>query len=386
MQGKGKYRTASGDTYEGIFKKGAFTGEGVFTSIDGYQYKGQFENWQLNGEGSYTKPDGLSYQGEFKDHQYHGKGTLRNADGNVLVGTFDSGLLHGEAVITYAKPINGVSKKEGVWVYGQFQGPNRDDKNKRKRALVEKALYEQSAVLKNALNDVKQGQKNTVEMYFLGLGGDGSQRVFKREINFVKNKVDTLFDVKGKSISLLNTLYPEGLPLATRYSFKMALNEMALKMNKNEDILFLYLSSHGSLKFSLSIKQPGLSLDDLSLDDVKNGLKESAIKWKIIIVSACYSGGFADALKDDNTLVITAAAKDKTSFGCSDDSDLTYFAKAFFRDSLTQETSFYEAFVKADKLIQKWEVDEKIEEISNPQFEMGDAMRAYLKRYRKSLN
>ena len=43
-------------------------------------------------------------------------------------------------------------------------------------------------------------------------------------------------------------------------------------------------------------------------------------------------------------MLITAAAADKTSFGCSDDRDLTYFGEAFYRDALPKAKNLQEAF------------------------------------------
>ena len=63
-------------------------------------------------------------------------------------------------------------------------------------------------------------------------------------------------------------------------------------------------------------------------------LEEAKIPWKVIVVSACYAGGFIDALRDEHTIVLAAAAQDRTSFGCADDRDLTYFGEAFYRDAL----------------------------------------------------
>jgi hypothetical protein len=50
---------------------------------------------------------------------------------------------------------------------------------------------------------------------------------------------------------------------------------------------------------------------------------------KVIVVSACYSGGFIDPLQDDRALVITASRPDRRSFGCADESYFTYFGRAF---------------------------------------------------------
>ena len=62
-------------------------------------------------------------------------------------------------------------------------------------------------------------------------------------------------------------------------------------------------------------------------------LRESGIKWRVLVVSACYSGTFAEPLADDSSIVITAAADNRKSFGCDDKRQLTYFGEAFYRDA-----------------------------------------------------
>ena len=71
----------------------------------------------------------------------------------------------------------------------------------------------------------------------------------------------------------------------------------------------------------------------------------------MVVVSACYSGRFVEPLRDENTIVITAAAPDRTSFGCEAGRDFTYFGEAFFRDALARTASFTEAFEIARQLV-----------------------------------
>ena len=60
-------------------------------------------------------------------------------------------------------------------------------------------------------------------------------------------------------------------------------------------------------------------------------LDESHIRWRVIIVSACYSGIFIPVLKNDSTLIMTAADSRHSSFGCDDTRDLTYFGEALLQ-------------------------------------------------------
>ena len=73
-----------------------------------------------------------------------------------------------------------------------------------------------------------------------------------------------------------------------------------------------------------------------------------------MVISACYSGGFLDALKDEDTLMITAARHDRQSFGCADENEFTYFGRAYFEEALPQASWFQEAFRKAEAIAAKW--------------------------------
>jgi Peptidase C13 family len=90
-------------------------------------------------------------------------------------------------------------------------------------------------------------------------------------------------------------------------------------------------------------------------------------------VSACYAGTFIEPLKDENTIVITASAADRTSFGCSDDNDLTYFGEAFYRDALPNAASLIAAFEAARVAIHERETNEGATP-SNPQAHFGKAI------------
>src|SRR5207344_2149888 len=112
------------------------------------------------------------------------------------------------------------------------------------------------------------------------------------------------------------------------------LARVAEVMDPDEDILFLFLTSHGSKDHHFTLEFGRMAFKTLDPPTLRRLLDESGIKRRVIVVSACYSGGFIDALKDDNSLVITAAAADRSSFGCSDKADFTYFGKAYFDEAL----------------------------------------------------
>jgi hypothetical protein len=51
----------------------------------------------------------------------------------------------------------------------------------------------------------------------------------------------------------------------------------------------------------------------------------------VVVMSACFSGQFVPALEQANRVVITAARPDRTSFGCGELDQYTYFDDCFLR-------------------------------------------------------
>ena len=90
-------------------------------------------------------------------------------------------------------------------------------------------------------------------------------------------------------------------------------------------------------------------------------------------------------LRDDSTMVITAARSDRTSFGCGSDSQITWFGKAFLADALNETTSFLEAFEKAKGYVVEWEVREHEAQSSEPQIASSRSIEAKLEKWSRGL-
>jgi hypothetical protein len=147
----------------------------------------------------------------------------------------------------------------------------------------------------------------------------------------------------------------------------------------------LYMTSHGSEdhEFSLSLWPLGFARMDPAV--LKSLLDESGIRNRVVIVSACYSGGFVEPLKGPDTLVITAAAADRTSFGCSNEAEWTYFGKAYFDEALRGTHSFTKAFQAAQPRIAKRETQDGFDP-SNPQISVGERIAARLDELERQLD
>ena len=84
-------------------------------------------------------------------------------------------------------------------------------------------------------------------------------------------------------------------------------------------------------------------------------------------------------------VVITAAAADRTSFGCSNEADFTYFGDAYFRIALEKPRSFIDAFPAARKEIERREKEEG-QDPSKPQRYVGKNIVKALQRLQQSID
>lgn len=245
---------------------------------------------------------------------------------------------------------------------------------------AEGLLFDQPARIDASIAAVAPSSDGVSDVFFVGFAGYGEERVFAEEIRLAEEVVADRYGAEGRSVLLVNDRRDlDSTPLATAVSLEYALRALAKRMNVDEDILFLALSSHGT-EGSLAVSHGPMMLQNLTDEVLADALRSSGIRWRVIVISACHSGSFIDALRGPETIVITAAAADRTSFGCSDERELTYFGEAFYRDALPAAASLREAFYTATASIARREQREEIR-ASKPQAHFGEAMERRLADY-----
>lgn len=319
LNGKGRYENADGDVWIGDFKDGALTGKGELIGADGSHYRGMFNEWRFNGPGHLNMTDGSLYVGDFVADTYQGKGTLTFSDG---------------------------SSESGVWTNGQRV---RDAKGGLLPDPLELGLLKQGELLKQALDAVPPSTP-AIELYSLVLAGDGKQSVFMREADYVSDMLTSRFGSRGQVTLVNHRDHLMDRPLATRENLHRAAKTLAERTGP-EDLVFIYLTSHGTQDHELVLDQPRLELADLPADELAAALEPLKDRDKIIVISSCYSGGFIPALKDERTLIMTASRTDRVSFGCSEEADFTYFGNALFAQALNQTDDLQRAFKLAKEAI-----------------------------------
>jgi len=247
-------------------------------------------------------------------------------------------------------------------------------------ALADETLFhQQGELIERGLQAIERGRQGVPEYFFVGFAPDGSQDVFLREMRFVKNMFDARFGAPGRSVALVSgDAALREFPIATQTNLRRVLARVGERMNADEDVLFLFVSAHGDRRHDLSAWQPPLEQVPLNPTSLARMLQDSGVKWKVVVVSACYAGGFIEPLRDPHTMVIAASAADRQSFGCENGRDFTYFGEAFFRDALAQTRSVADAFEKAREIVARREAAEK-KLPSQPQIAVGERIADRLK-------
>lgn len=257
--------------------------------------------------------------------------------------------------------------------------------------IDEDSFYAQPTLLTNALSAISRGNLGVSEWYFMGVAGYANQDVFAKEVSSTLQLFDTRFGTLGRSVVLINNTHTwQSEPIATKTSIAKTLKKIGEQMNTDEDVLFLSIASHGVVDEQntptgeLALVNPPLTLTDLDGKWLKATLDESGIRWRVIVLSACYAGGLIDELASPTTVIITASSAERASFGCTPDADLTYFGRAFFAESLRNADNFESAFTTAKRRVGEKEALLGFES-SEPQMVVGELMQTALPAFEKSL-
>ena len=220
---------------------------------------------------------------------------------------------------------------------------------------------------------ISQAAQSGSRVAVVAFGLFGDQSVFESEAKGAARIVANRFG-GGPVIVRANTKRRGDATVAT---LAATLQSAAKGMDAESDILWLILTSHGS-PAGLAVKA-GSRQETLSPSALVTMLNNTGVRHRVVIISACYSGVFIPRLADADTLVITAADADHSSFGCRDRAEWTYFGDAFFNTALRSTPNLRDAFAVARALVRKRELRNGFV-ASNPQMAGGGNIEQLLKR------
>ena len=261
------------------------------------------------------------------------------------------------------------------WEAAQVSPAAAGDAPEPPRLHLSQSLFEaQQALWTRQVQALAPQRGGVVDVYGLVFAPYAGEDVFRRESTLVGTLLQERFDAQGRVLHLLNHAETAAThPWATPQNLQRAVAALGARMDRDEDVLVVYMTSHGARSHELAASHWPLEVPPVTPEMLRAALDEAGIRHRVIAISACYSGGWVEPLANDDTLVMTAADATHTSYGCGSRSELTFFGRAVFDEQLRRTHSFTRAFEQAVPVIAQREVEAgKSDGFSNPQMRVGE--------------
>jgi hypothetical protein len=156
--------------------------------------------------------------------------------------------------------------------------------------------------------------------------------------------------------------YDEGTEHADITEIANALQAVAARA---KDGCLIYFTSHGvpeGIIVGDAVLRPG------QMRDIVNNACGS--RPAVIVMSACFSGAFVAPLQADSRIIMTAARPDRTSFGCGEMDEHTFFDDCFLR-AMPMASDFPGLGGLVQQCVAEREVQMKATPPSEPQVNVG---------------
>jgi hypothetical protein len=239
-------------------------------------------------------------------------------------------------------------------------------------AMAPAEAARQAQLLGDALRDLQPQRPGRQDVYLIAasLWGDP---VFEREATQAEALLRPRLGAQGRSVILSagGGLGVRTYPAANPNNIAAVIGYIGSIIDPNEDLVVVFITTHGSPDGTAAIREHTRLVADLRPTHLSSMLNQSNIRNRVVIVSACFSGAFIAPLANDDTIVLTAAAPDRSSFGCQPNNEWTFFGDALFNHSLRDGDTLIEGFDNAKRLIERWEREQNLSPPSNPQRYVG---------------
>ena len=228
-----------------------------------------------------------------------------------------------------------------------------------------------------ALATLQPQRKGVVDAYVVAVALD-SDPVFGREAREAGRVLTRRYGATGHSVTLAGSdgSAESTLPMGSPANIAAVLARVAELMDKDEDVLVLYTTSHGA-PWGIVYNDGDQGFGAISPTRLWTTLSTLGIRNRLLMVSACFSGVFVPLLASDTTAILTAASADRTSFGCQADQDWTFFGDATINHALRKPQPFAAAAAEATALIGGWEGQGRLTP-SQPQLSVGAGAQRWL--------
>lgn len=215
------------------------------------------------------------------------------------------------------------------------------------------------SLMSSALASLPPQRPGVVDTYVL-VASFWNDPVFENEAKEAAAIIGRRYDATDRTIVLSAGRGPGAARTyasSTPNNFNAALGRIGQIADPKEDLVLVFFTSHGGPDGAVAIQEKGRMGGAIRAANLRDSFAQAGINNKLVIVSACFSGHFILPFSNDNTVVLTAAAADKTSFGCEPSRDWTFFGDALFNHALRGGEALMPAFDEAKTLITKWESD-----------------------------
>jgi Peptidase C13 family len=232
--------------------------------------------------------------------------------------------------------------------------------------------------LATAIAALQPQRPDTVDVYVVSIGLD-SDAVFGREAGEAANVLSHRYNAAGRTIFLTAGADDKatGTPQGSPPNLATALAAVAAKMNLKEDVLILFATTHGDPNSGLAYRDGNNGVGMIAPMRLASLLDGLGFERRMILLSACYAGVFLPLLTNENSIIVTAAASNRTSFGCAPGNDWTFFGDALINNGLRKAQPFDRATEEAVGLIAKWESSKQLL-ASRPQTFVGEKADVWL--------
>jgi hypothetical protein len=182
-----------------------------------------------------------------------------------------------------------------------------------------------------------------------------------------KSLLEVGFPAQHHVAITLNPAKPDALTPAQALQ---AIGAVSTDANKG---CLIYLTSHGTPSNIVFGDTRGIEPVDMAAM-----LRQwCGTRPTVLVLSACFSGSFVDALKAPHRMIMTAARRDRTSFGCGEGEVYPWF-DACVLETLPTSQHFLDLASHTRACVNRREQDANIELASEPQVFIGAEMQMRL--------
>lgn len=213
-------------------------------------------------------------------------------------------------------------------------------------------------------------------LIFAGAAMHSQSKAFRNDV-LLAEKAVLAIDSNAIVFKLSNPVAGQDAdwPYATAENVELVLKQVAALAGAADKIVLL-ISTHGNVG-KLAVNFDGEEYPYLDPRRLNRALAALQDKPTLLLLSACHSGSFVEPLNRPSRIILTASAKDRSSFGCQFHSTNTYFIDALLNQPAITGRSVVQLMEQAKIDVDRRERKQRLSPPSLPQISVGSAVNAW---------